>query len=629
MKRAAALILCLCLMLPALAMAQSLEDMLKKGEDFMARGDLNSAAICYDIAMKMDPANLAVLTGLAQLKARQGDVEGALKLVDDALVKEPANGQLYLAKASILEAAGRTDEAELAKQYALICGAEVPAAPAAAPEPQGSVSFVVNAVISTPEPQGGVTFVVNDPAPQQGVSFVVNDPAPQQGVTFTVNAAPQKDPKLTAAMTDKNAGINAAPENLAGLTGSCSAAFFLANQGNVPDGLTPNKSADGLRVHLGVLSESDVNGYYPVAVSPSGKVKIYNGSGGMLFAVRDGEVIGMTPNYAKGAQDNKNQQYTLKPYTKYGTMAERDSFAFSPDERYFALTFPTQVLQQMRYYDLIIGDTLTGDLYLAEATPTKATQSGATAAITAAFDPEGKYIYYLAYGRDIGEGPCALKRYEMATGKVEMLYSQQGLWMNQPRLVVSADGTVRTVSDQQKQDLKAAALTFREVNGQWTCEERQAALPVRSQRLERYLYSEKSGHELILCRAMMSVSEAQTVPVYYLTLNGEAIMLENGATHAEKVPLTEELFNPKTYRYMNIVSAEISPDGHFALISAGSVGGFGNTPVLIDLETLEYKNLFRPTSLMRGNTALNTFTWNGDGSLLLYFKGSNALYTLK
>ena len=76
-------------------------------------------------------------------------------------------------------------------------------------------------------------------------------------------------------------------------------------------------------------------------------------------------------------------------------------------------------------------------------------------------------------------------------------------------------------------------------------------------------------------------------------------------------------------------SAELSPDGHFALVSAGSVGGSGNTPVLIDLETLAFKSLTRPISLMRGNTALNTFTWNGDGSLLLYFKGSNALYTLK
>ena len=565
MKRILSLILALCLMLPGLALAQSVDDMLIKGNDFVAGGDYASAAISYDIAQKLAPNDVRVMAAQACLKALQGDHDGALAAIDAALALEPANGELYLVKAEVLKQAGNTAEAELALAYARVCGAETPDTPAAPAAP----------VI-------------------------------------------EKDEKLTRLMTAKNSGIDAVTVDLTGFTGSCSAAYYLANAGDVSGA---RKSADGLRVHLGQLTAGDVEAYQPLAVSPSGKVMLYNGNG-MLFAVRDGEVIALTPNYAKSAGDGgKDAQITLKAYERFGQFFELDSVSWSPDERYFTLTFPRVVTTQMRFFDLIICDTLTGDIYLPEVTPSKMNQEGAQAVLAAAFDATGDYVYYLAFG-SLGVGRCALKRLEMATGKTELLYGRKDLFMYQPRLVVSADGTVRAVSDQNNVTLKAAVLTFREVNGQWTCEERQATLPVRSQRLERYLYSEKSGHELILCRGMITASETQTVPVYYLTLNGEAIMLDSGATHAEKVPLTEELFNPKTYRYMNIVSAEISPDGHFALISAGALGGHSNCPILLDLDTLEFKLLTRPISLMR---TLQQIAWNG-GRMVLLMKDGNALF---
>jgi len=311
MKRVLSFLLCLCLMLPGMALAQTLEGVLQKGEDFIAAGDLSSAAICYDLALKADPENVQALAGLARLTALKGDINGGLAILEEALLKEPLNGELYLVKASLLESANRHEEAETALQYALICGAQ-PKAPAA-----------------------------------------------------------KKDAALADAVTGHTAR------------------------------LTPATPPAGL---------SDQ--WVPVSVSPSGKAAIYLSDDG-LAVVREGRVMPLSPNYAKRGEVTKEQQYTLERHPQFGRWVEQDSIVWSPDETYFALTFPNRVLRQMRFYDLIIGDTRTGEIYLAEATPTKMMQEGAAAAITACFDPEGKYVYYLVYGYGLGDSPSALKRYEL------------------------------------------------------------------------------------------------------------------------------------------------------------------------------------------------------------------------
>ncbi|MBQ8536716.1 MAG: tetratricopeptide repeat protein [Clostridia bacterium] len=571
MKRMLALILCLCFVLPGAALAQSLEDMLLKGADFMEKGDYNSAAICYDIALKLDPSHMKALAGLARAKAQQGDHEEALTLIESALAKEPANGQLYLAKAAILQLAGRSDEADLATQYAIICGAE--------PE------------TSAPS--------------QQGVNNVVNNL-----LTFVRNSeTPKKDAQLAAAVANGSARLAPATTNLTGLVSSCANSFFLASQADIPAGLTPTPSADGLRVLWAPLSAEDAAGFAPVAVSPTGKVTLYNGDG-MLYAVRDGEIIALTPNYAKAGEINKNQQYTLEPYPQYGRYLEQDSIAWSPDERYFALTFPLRTLQQMRYYDLIICDTLAGEFYLAEATPTKFSQDGAQLVTTAAFDPESKYVYYLAYGRGIAEGISALKRYELATGKAEVIYSKHDMFFYQPRLYVLKDGTVKAVSDYSKQSFVPGVITFSEKGGKWTAQEEKVSQPLSIQRLQRYLYAENSGHELILCRMLNETDFC------YLTLNGDALMLPVGGSTCEKLPVSADL---SSGRYLQVINAELSPDGHFALAATAEKGV--NNLYLIDLETLTFAPVALPAApavpTPGSASQFKLFAWNGDGSVLL------------
>jgi len=512
MKRVLSFLLCLCLMLPGMALAQTLEGVLQKGEDFIAAGDLSSAAICYDLALKADPENVQALAGLARLTALKGDINGGLAILEEALLKEPLNGELYLVKASLLESANRHEEAETALQYALICGAQ-PKAPAA-----------------------------------------------------------KKDAALADAVTGHTAR------------------------------LTPATPPAGL---------SDQ--WVPVSVSPSGKAAIYLSDDG-LAVVREGRVMPLSPNYAKRGEVTKEQQYTLERHPQFGRWVEQDSIVWSPDETYFALTFPNRVLRQMRFYDLIIGDTRTGEIYLAEATPTKMMQEGATAAITACFDPEGKYVYYLVYGYGLGDSPSALKRYELATGKAERLVCRYDLFMYQPRLYVFKDGTIKVVSDHSKHAFIPGVLTFREEGGEWTVEEAKVSQPLSIQRLQRYLYSENSGHELILC-----CMPGNNPAYFYLTLNGDALMLPKGGNVCVKLPVSADLAKGN---YHQVINAELSPDGHFALAATAE-----HDLYLIDLETLTFAPVTLPGKLSAPQAGREggLFNWNADGSVLLNLDKQNTL----
>ncbi|MBQ2700803.1 MAG: hypothetical protein IJF65_06550 [Clostridia bacterium] len=564
MKRILAFLTALCLMMPGLAFAQQLEDMLAKGTSFMSQGDLASAEICYDIAMKLDPGDTRALVGLSSIYVLRGEKQAAIETIQKAVDIAPADGETYLAQARILLMVGEKEAAQKAVQYAQICGA-------------------------TPDASLTAALAEDQPAAQQP-------------------AAPEKDDALARAVAENAAALTPVELNLEGYWGSCSIVFYEANKADADAaGLMPTPSEDGQRMLLAQLTASDVADYRPLAVSPTGKVTLVTDGSG-LAAVHGNEVTVITPNYARGAKENEYKDATLGLSEKLGTLLEQDSVAWSPDERYFTLTFPVRAVQQMRYWDLILGDVQTGEIFLAEATPSKFNQDGASGTIAAAFDPEGKYIYYLAYGR-FKQGHCALKRYEIATGKIQMLACQENLFMYQPRLAALTDGTVRTVTDQSKAKEYTGVVTFQEKGGRWAWQVKNFPLPVGYQRAQRYLYSENSGHELII-----NYSGAASGYFFYLTLDGEALMLPVDGSVCEKLPVNENLGGEG---YLQVINAELSPDGHFALARTQL------DLYLIDLETLAFAPVALPEGWLlvadgyAGRANRYGINWFGDNSVLV------------
>ena len=104
MKRILSVVLAISLLCSVSVWASDdkLGDMLAKAVDFMQAEDYESAEICYDIAMKLSPDDPNVLAQAAWMYAWKGDKNQAQALIEEAIDLAPAEGALYIVKASML-----------------------------------------------------------------------------------------------------------------------------------------------------------------------------------------------------------------------------------------------------------------------------------------------------------------------------------------------------------------------------------------------------------------------------------------------------------------------------------------------------------------------------------------------
>jgi len=574
MKKSLALILTLCLVLPGLALAQSADDMIRKGNDYMDQGDYVSAAISLDIAQKLGAEELSILAALSRLKSLQGDHAGALADIEAALAMEPANGDLYLMKAEALKTAGNIAEAEIALQYAAVCGAQIPVQTAAEPSDSEEDS----------SPAG--------------------------------EAIPAEDtnPIAQAIKTGSVSLVSYTPD-FSGFYYSCSRAWYEANKSSMIADIAAEATADGQRMLIAPVPAEESEDFSIVSLSPSGKTGLWEENGAFYAAV-DGELRLFTPNYDRGAHNEGYEEENFGIFEHFGYGLDPEGIVWSPDERYFAITAANCVDSR----DLIIGDVLTGDLFLTEATPVSLSSSkGAQAlrALTAAFDPEGRYVYYAT---SVLFGTITLRRYDMTSGQVEELICFDGNLSVLRNLTVGADGTLYAVANFKDSD--AQLLTCREQNGSWVCETTPIAKVGHMNLVQKYLASSLSGHAIAL--GSQRGASGATYPV----LNGTALPIpENGSL----IALAEDTVDEGN-RGLQTINLTLSPDGRFAMAAVNL-----NREMqlrLMDLDTLSSAVVIIPEDMnlnvaIPNSNVTAAFAWNGDGSLILHLDGENRLCSLQ
>ena len=636
MKRILALFATFCLLCPICGLAEetvSLEDLLLKGAQYAGSGDYESAEICYDIALKLSPDDPTILSAMADMYFEQQDYAQALSCAEGAVALAPADGALYLLEARILFAMERIDDAEMAMRYGEICGAHpddaLNLAAAVAYAETGRNEQAVAAFEQLPESLWRENHA--DLYRQALLRSGNADRAQDLGLTGDFS----KNPELAAAM---ESGIPLSfaliAEDVSEYPVYLSRWFYEDNldEANAA-GVTGEMSPDGTLVKVSdCVADLYAGDVQPLTASPSGEITMYR-AGSNLLVSRNGQMMVFLPNYDRCAGDEEAAAKTLERYYSFGMMLEQDGVAWSPDERYFALTFPYRGLMMAQFMDLIIGDVRTGDLFVVETTPDSFSQPGAQTACFALFDGKSENVYYTVYG-DVAEGSrYGLKRYNLESGSVELLWEGGDISIERPRLCMDGAGNLRCVTGGTHDDMNCGVLELALKDGQWASVASSFSNPLRIQYPMRYQYSALSGFELILNRPRQA-GEAMN----YITLSADllpeyshdfAVMLPGTGGEAELTPVDDDFIQihygnilsseegtseQHLSPWMDVIAAELSPDGFYALIFARDISKAGF--YLLDLTTLRFSPVALPDGVDLSGLSDIALGWFEDNRII-------------
>jgi len=675
MKRILALLLALSLLcVPALG--DETGGMLEKAEAFVAAGDLESAYICLDIAQQLSPDDPAVLRGLARLFAAGANYEAALEFIEEALALAPADGSLYLEKARLLYISDNLSEAEQVLRYAEICSAQ----PDEELLLEAALAYfragMYEKVIELCENQASDALRLQaaracDRAGQYERAVKIFETLPdavwrngcasayahallrsgnlERAQALGLTSAQGKDEALATAIADGKSlrlvsAQDALIDSLSTFPVFSSNTFAEENrEAAETEGFRFTPSGDGLRTRISdTLSALDSDSSARLlSVSPSGNAFLID-LGGIAAIVRNEEITVLTINRSRGAQNEFADLTYRHIENRPAFPSEPDSFCWSPDERYITMTFPRRTLMNMQFMDLLLADTRTGDIFLAEATPKKIRIDGALTATTACFDETGRYVYYLVYGHVAENARSGLKRYCLETGETELLCTVSGTFFYYPQLSVDGNGVVRAITDDNKQDRHLGVITFTNVDGEWKSEVRSFPNPLALQSPRRYYRSENSGYELFLSKGYVQSSEIGAHDMNYLTFYNEtlgtgsdanAILLPvDGSGQAETMEISEYLsaIAQKTIEQPSIQQVTLSPDGYSALILAA----YNRSVVccIIDLDTLVCRRVEFPEDaqpdLISTVQSFTTLSWLEDGTILIPSGNTGNLFKL-
>ena len=674
MKRILALLLALSLLcMPVLG--DETGDMLEKAEAFAAAGDLESAYICLDIAQQLSPNDPAVLRGFARLYSTEANYESALKFIEEALALAPADGSLYLEKARLLYISDNLSEAEQVLRYAEICSAQ----PDEELLLEAALAYfragMYEKVIELCENQASDALRLQaaracDRAGQYERAVKIFETLPdavwrngcasayahallrsgnlERAQALGLTSAQGKDEALATAIADGKSlrlvsAQDALIDSLSTFPVFSSNTFAEENrEAAETEGFRFTPSGDGLRTRISdTLSALDSDSSARLlSVSPSGRAFLID-LGGIAAIVRNEEITVLTINRSRGAQNEFADQTYKYIEDRPAFPTEPDSFCWSPDERYITMTF-IRTLNNGQFMDLLLADTRTGDIFLAEATPKKIRIDGALTATTACFDETGRYVYYLVYGHVAENARSGLKRYCLETGETELLCTVSGTFFYYPQLSVDGNGVVRAITDDNKQDRHLGVITFTNVDGRWKSEVRSFPNPLALQSPRRYYRSENSGYELFLSNGYVQSSEIGAHDMNYLTFYNEtlgtgsdanAILLPvDGSGQAETMEISEYLsaIAQKTIEQPSIQQVTLSPDGYSALILAA----YNRSVVccILDLDTLVCRRVEFPEDaqpdLIFTVQSFTTLSWLEDGTILIPSGNTGNLFKL-
>ena len=324
---------------------------------------------------------------------------------------------------------------------------------------------------------------------------------------------------------------------------------------------------------------------FPVSLSPDGRAALL-ADGQALYAWRDGKISPVLPNWTRGVRPlSANADKLWAQAYRMLAAGDATSVAWSPDGRYATVTSYRQTLLNARFdADPHLIDMETGEVFLTAAYGTKpAKDENAGAPTAACFSRDGRYVYYMLYGRNIGGCRTALTRYDLQTGRYELCCSATDLDYYPP-LCELRDGSLlmlRDVATNRTRQQPMGLARYAETGAGWMSFGQPFRAELTGARVTTLRYNADSGCALtvVTLGGQYSVLLQRFFPDRDYEGLGEAWAFdaESGALTAVSAAEATEALKAavqaeRPVPYETVFCAALSPDGRYALCKTASGG---------------------------------------------------------
>ncbi len=436
------------------------------------------------------------------------------------------------------------------------------------------------------------------------------------GLSHQETAAPAEDP-LASLFTNGNIRMAAKPM----------AGFVLS----VEDLELPEEYAEAAATEP-EEAEAWLNTLYPVSISPDGKSAILT-DGQLAVAYYGGKVRLILPNFEKSVPDEYGnfQKVWSRPFRNLFDNA-LDDIVWSPDGRYAAITNYRQILQMTRMEtDPWIIDLQTGDVIMLAAYGNNFIKGTAGAPLTACFSRDGRYVYYMIYGT-IAAHHTTLVRYDLQQKQMTVCCSVSDLDYY-PRLWELQDGSLmmlQDVSPRSNSSQYQGIARYVQSGSGWMRFAHSAQLKRNYAYTSRLRYSAASGCALTLTTLLQFGNGAfqcfrpdggyAGMEDYYVfdPAVGGIKRLSAAEMHSTLEGLSESMGGAEKPElpFESILSAALSPDGHYALFFTSSPEEKHIRLVWLDEMLTAEVEVSDIESLLALPSDRNSMVWSADAILM-------------
>lgn len=639
--------------LPAYAEATA-EDIMAKGDAFIASGEIDKALMCYDMATKLSSDNIDAYKRMYAVYVSFGDAVACAGIAQRAVSAMPMAYEAYFLRCDAYLMADDVLDAWMYLQIALLLNEK--AQPGELAARVGNALYLsgnTEAAIEAYQLAGDIAHT----APYVRYYRIALTIAGQweRAVALGLHNARERDMHMQDIMnapgnlrleraTQYDIDFSSCPLYVSEYYAREHQEDVVATLGDMPPVI------DG-RVQIGTYHDVFEEEEQPelIDISPDGTL-VFRLSSYLLLYKNDSLTVVM-PVASRGVPDDyRNLRYLVsKQSTHYLTGAT--GFIWSPDGRWAVQTNGREVMYsyQMRY-DLILLDARTGDMILAETSPGNDISKG-SAVLHACFDAAGEQLYYMKISLD-DEQLYSLNVCDMTTLATRKLLGFD---------VKDSDGRDRPMAASMFMDGGGALVVpwfeysnnrafslhaYQRTDGEWATTEYDLPLMDGFFEFERMQLSNNSGYGIMhgsfnatrykqklqkSCLVIFDTDDMYAGAYSQILLSYDALkairddfsQTVDAETYIVSVPAQADIF----------YTCAMSPDGYHALVLFTLPDGsmqYG----LLDIETLALRAVRAPEEARSSYAAFNQripdrgVAWLNDNTILIRADKGHFAYRL-
>lgn len=633
MKRFVATALVFALLLVSFtAYADAFSDMVQKAEAYRQAGDYKKAIACFQLVQKINPESETGYLGEAGIQILQNDYASATALVDSALEKNPISQEAWKLKCKLDVLQDDIEAFETDCVFAAVCEADI------ASEYVSIAAMYVNAGMY----EQAVTYY------QHVDKESLNEDQQEQygrALVFTGNRAIAEQLGLVT-LSDRNTELDSKFENSELALIKAETPHIRVEDFEFPaelwKALEVEEPADPYAELAADLGKAE---FTWLSFSPTGNSGILLVDGVTPVTYHNGKYHIMFPSNSRGvADENGNLQKYAS--TRIQSLLGDEGVVYSDDGRYAGIySIDTTLIKAHWFIDPIIIDLSTGEMILTATYKNKWREENVGAVAAATFSADGKYLYYVLYGRMTNtDYNTSLYRYNLESHETEFCYSGSD-FTYYPGLIETQMSSFLILRDTMKTVEHAALCSIDHGKDGWTANEILFDLPLQYWNCNRLISSRNSGYILALGRVngihyafqCIKPDEAFSGLNQYIVVMKESDELKilNSAElnnvfedMAQKAAVTTEkqATADMILPFHAILSMKISPDGYYALLLTAEAGITAEATAtrhlyLVRLSDMTMKKVsgVDPHSILAGSLGANykpIMEWSADTILI-------------